>query len=888
VIFGYGIKFSVPVNKFIFALSLLIVSLALVNITLVYIISAASAQTAKTFEGITSDGKCHDGGFHNIERSRPEYAEVDPKKPLRTIEGTIGETHVSYEDAPWTHTSHDFVWYVKLDPAFKNLNSESNRPKNSPNVNDKTMEMEWEIGSANDGSTDRFPKEFWPSAGDRVWMIGRYIFDCGHPPARTELHPPSAVAFTHFEPIIFGSPGSEPILAAKTTMYIHGDGGPIYKTPIGGKSYEFNVTLPTKPSPSSRLLYKVMDTPFGGPSPIITGPFAGPGPSNNHIHVNYDLRSINPSHSHRFGSHIAAGWTDPPQSNVYHYLTISFDSVTKTPAKTPRGLGSISARLYGAHTWDNLWVNVNGQYVELLNPANGFKSYSETDKKILSSKPSINTIVAERGAGSTLDIETTGWLISHAHNDPCFGEFNTIDLTDRLHDWPLILSCGVTDQTSAESLGSVDQQFPLGNAFDRTVAVGPHTGVCSEKNHVLGSQCEFTLDFTVKDGGSIVVTPTPTPAPVPTPTPAPVPTPTPSPTCDPNAKMIKKGATGAKVTELQFDLTQLGYGKLLGKHGPNLDGIDGKFGDDTRKTVIKFQQDKHLKKIDGLVGPETWGAICESLSTLTPTSLIKETKAGYHQVTFVTPSAIINEMAEDYHPISLEQESGSTNASNLSPEAEEESENDFPGIDFKALNSNLTETQIAAANETKSLTMLPDLVCNDGTASDINGLCADGSSPQLSSTNVTTPISTAEQLICSDGTAPDITTGLCADGSQPQSQVLNATVSPSPDVTTPEQQLVCSDGTAPDVTTGLCADGSQPQAFNATASQSTAPVPEQQLVCSDGTAPDVTTGLCADGSQPQPFNATAPGVTTAEQQLVCADGTGPDPTTGLCADGSQP
>ena len=188
--------------------------------------------------------------------------------------------------------------------------------------------------------------------------------------------------------------------------------------------------------------------------------------------------------------------------------------------------------------------------------------------------------------------------------------------------------------------------------------------MCSEKNHVLGSQCEFTLDFTVKDGGSIVVTPTPTPTPVPTPTPAPVPTPTPAPvptptpapvptptpapvptptpapvpTCDPNAKTIKKGATGAKVTELQVDLTKLGYGKLLGRHGPNLDGIDGKFGDDTKKTVIKFQQDKHLKKIDGIVGPETWGAICESLSTLTPTSLIKETKAGYYQVTFVTPS----------------------------------------------------------------------------------------------------------------------------------------------------------------------------------------------------------------------------------------------------------
>ena len=80
--------------------------------------------------------------------------------------------------------------------------------------------------------------------------IGRYIFDCGHPDTgpRSELHPATAVAFTHFEPLIFGSPGSEPLLAAKTSIYIHGTGGPIYETPVGGRIYEFDVVLPPKPS----------------------------------------------------------------------------------------------------------------------------------------------------------------------------------------------------------------------------------------------------------------------------------------------------------------------------------------------------------------------------------------------------------------------------------------------------------------------------------------------------------------------------------------------------------------------------------------------------------------------------------------------------------------
>ena len=39
-----------------------------------------------------------------------------------------------------------------------------------------------------------------------------------------------------------------------------------------------------------------------------------------------------------------------------------------------------------------------------------------------------------------------------------------------------------------------------------------------------------------------------------------------------------------------------------------------------KKSVIKFQQDRQLKKIDGIVGPETWGAICTSINSPIPTT----------------------------------------------------------------------------------------------------------------------------------------------------------------------------------------------------------------------------------------------------------------------------
>ena len=78
----------------------------------------------------------------------------------------------------------------------------------------------------------------------------------------------------------------------------------------------------------------------------------------------------------------------------------------------------------------------------------------------------------------------------------------------------------------------------------------------------------------------------------------------PTPICNPKSPTLQLGSTGAKVAELQRDLTILGYGSLLGQGG-----IDGKFGTSTQNAVKKFQQDNRLQ-VDGKVGPITWAALC--------------------------------------------------------------------------------------------------------------------------------------------------------------------------------------------------------------------------------------------------------------------------------------
>lgn len=70
--------------------------------------------------------------------------------------------------------------------------------------------------------------------------------------------------------------------------------------------------------------------------------------------------------------------------------------------------------------------------------------------------------------------------------------------------------------------------------------------------------------------------------------------------------LLQKGSTGPDVTELQTNLTNLGY---------STHGIDGIFGTNTYNAVISFQQ-SHGLTADGIAGPNTQNAISAALNNL--------------------------------------------------------------------------------------------------------------------------------------------------------------------------------------------------------------------------------------------------------------------------------
>lgn len=321
---------------------------------------------------------------------------------------TPSKVTVTHHDFPFNHKSHDQNFHVKVDPKYTGLASTAH-PQDANGQ--RTMEMEWEIGSANTGITDRFPKEFWPWVGDRVWMIGRWVWDCGHFTAtptphgyQTEIHPPFATAFTRDQPNTF--PGENRPSSAKVTyIYVHGRGG-YYDTPVGGRNYEFDIPTPPKPFlPGAQLRPHVIGLPFGGPAPIVTAKsqlcdFGGT--MSPCAHVVIPLSGIPASPSLKYGAIVATKWINPitafQPTEGFRTLRVTFDSIRVNEDHD-----------YFSGEWDNLWVGVNGKWIELSGPS-GRYGLNDVDNGELIRFPagskSVIVTVPEKGE---LKFQTSGW-----------------------------------------------------------------------------------------------------------------------------------------------------------------------------------------------------------------------------------------------------------------------------------------------------------------------------------------------------------------------------------------------------------------------------------------------------------------------------------------------
>jgi len=168
-------------------------------------------------------------------------------------------SEVAEEDLWWTHNTHDFTFKVIPDPAYQHLLSSWVNPDGTTGVH-TDMEVEWDNASLMDEHEGfqriwgAVPEFVWPAVGDRVWVSGRWIFDCGHPSSSdvphvqfsTEIHPPRAlVAFRLNHPALDSFPTarvSAPNFPAPQS-YLPVTGEPVILSPDAPNSGPTNVPV---------------------------------------------------------------------------------------------------------------------------------------------------------------------------------------------------------------------------------------------------------------------------------------------------------------------------------------------------------------------------------------------------------------------------------------------------------------------------------------------------------------------------------------------------------------------------------------------------------------------------------------------------------------------
>lgn len=441
-----------------------------------------------------------------------------PRLPTGGVYGDVRYSTLATLDLFVNHDWHDFLFFVKLDGQGYSLNSATNAKNsnsflcyNSDNracssIRGETlMEMEWD--------TRHYPERFWATAGDRVWMTGRYVWDCGHPPTyHTEIHPPKAVAFTRQEQYVFPGDNS-PSLTNKTYVYVHGRSGVKnydFKTVAGVESvvfngykdasvatenYEFDIPLPPKPAGyRGHADAEVIELPFGGPAPTLTVNAA-----ETAVRVRYPLSLGDPNPERKFAAVIVSGWRAPVSSVRFRRLNVNIEQLQ---ILKPHNAVSSSE-------W-KLWLNINGQWTSFPTVTAKNELPLNLDRllnvdglmgKRMAPIP-INRqfeVIVPETDDARLTIQIAGWVNFY---DELFGaREDIVGATLRL---PSMLPQTLSAVSSFEGrIGSFFKQFSRSENF----GVGPHREALSKAHELVEgklkhpgeTQGDFTLSYTIRE-----------------------------------------------------------------------------------------------------------------------------------------------------------------------------------------------------------------------------------------------------------------------------------------------------------------------------------------------------------------------------------------------------
>jgi hypothetical protein len=276
----------------------------------------------------------------------PTWQPVEDYNTVTVLEGTVIpkpgnnkhiDTHVSPEDLPLFHYTHDFSFNVRPDSTddsrYTNLLSLQVAENGKDTALREYIHVEWETGlaMANKGNpcaeanktgkscgfyTEGHERKDliwnWPTIGDWVHVEGLWVWDRGHPPAGTEIHPARLVAIRRNLPEFIEkdkeskSPG-EKAFATRIDIFANGNGGALVnnlqnvpefvrRIKMGEKDYEFSVrhTLPA-PKSTAPLRYKIIKQKgdnFTGDIHVTAYPYGDEDIDEVHLKIKIDWKGL--------------------------------------------------------------------------------------------------------------------------------------------------------------------------------------------------------------------------------------------------------------------------------------------------------------------------------------------------------------------------------------------------------------------------------------------------------------------------------------------------------------------------------------------------------------------------------------------------------------------
>ena len=203
------------------------------------------------------------GMLDDDSKVRSEIDKALAQEIEREVEGSLEKSFQTWTDVPFFQWHQWFDWNFWVKPSEKTSYLMAS-------ANKGMLECEWDLGAAFGHRLGLETPIYsgvdlgWPMAGQHVWLAGRWIFDCGHPPYKSELHPVKALASVRWRGVHFKENGKYYVPGLRFTFFASRNGGyyayPHLHTGNGAKKkhYKFDLIIPPHPESSRFELVRVV------------------------------------------------------------------------------------------------------------------------------------------------------------------------------------------------------------------------------------------------------------------------------------------------------------------------------------------------------------------------------------------------------------------------------------------------------------------------------------------------------------------------------------------------------------------------------------------------------------------------------------------------------